>query len=366
MVDLQRGPVPAVSARTRPRRRASRTRARCGRRRCGSSRSRPRRSSAPSSRRPASTAGRGSGRVCSRSISSVWRPRWSHRLSRSRSTSVARPRRPVPVPASPSATLQRRRDASRCPSGAASSCRWRRDTARLRQAAAQRSGQPPPQSRRRRTQEQPPGVPAGTCLRTTIARVAATCQRLGDGCPDPEQRPVIEIPARDGGSVRQCQTGERTWSSSASGSAGAVVARRLVDSGAARPPARGRRARRESRDPRSRPGPRALALRGRLGLRDGAAGARGRPPARLAARQGPRRLELPERDDLGARRARGLRHLGVSRRGRLVVGGRAAGLRAHRAARARRPRHGEPAHVVRAGRHPRVDRRGGRRSAGSR
>ena len=133
-----------------------------------------------------------------------------------------------------------------------------------------------------------------------------------------------------------------------------------------RPPARGGRARRESRDPRSRPGPRALALRGRLGVRDGAAGACGGPPARLAARQGPRRLELSERDDLGARRARGLRHLGVPRRGRLVVGGRAAGLRAHRAARARRAGHGEPAHVVRAGRDPRVDRRGGARSAGSR
>ena len=86
---------------------------------------------------------------------------------------------------------------------------------------------------------------------------------------------------------------------------------------------------------------------------------RGRPAARLAARPGARRLELPQRDDLGARRARGLRHVGVSRRRRLVVGGRAAGVRAHRAAGARRARHGEPAHLVRTRRDPRVDRGGG-------
>ena len=82
-------------------------------------------------------------------------------------------------------------------------------------------------------------------------------------------------------------------------------------------------------------------------------------PARLAPRPRPRRVELPQRDDLGARRTGGLRHLGLSGRRRLVVGGRTTGLRAHRAAGARRARHREPAHVVRAGRHPRLDRRGG-------
>ena len=76
----------------------------------------------------------------------------------------------------------------------------------------------------------------------------------------------------------------------------------------ARSPARGRRPGRQPRHPRPRAPPRALAVRGRLGVRDGAAAPRGRiGGSRWPRGKRARRLELPERDDLGARRARGLR-----------------------------------------------------------
>ena len=104
------------------------------------------------------------------------------------------------------------------------------------------------------------------------------------------------------------------------GSAGAATARGFVDGGSPGAAARGRRRGRQPGDPRSRPPARAVDDRGGLGVRDRSAAARVRPPPVVAAWAGARRVELPQRDDLGPRDGRRLRHLGLRRCRRLGVG----------------------------------------------
>src|SRR5262249_11734993 len=85
------------------------------------------------------------------------------------------------------------------------------------------------------------------------------------------------------------------------------------------PPPPGGQERREPGDSRSTAGLRALGEPRRLGLPDRpAAGLRG-SPALLAARQGARRLERAQRDDLHPRPPERLRSLGLPRQRRLVV-----------------------------------------------
>ena len=110
-----------------------------------------------------------------------------------------------------------------------------------------------------------------------------------------------------------------------SGSAGAVVARRLVDAGASVVAARGRRARRQPGDPRSRRGCSSCGTASRTGAtapcrRRACAG----PRAALAARQGAGRVERAQRDDLRARAPQRLRHVGVPRQRGLGLRRRAA------------------------------------------
>ena len=104
-----------------------------------------------------------------------------------------------------------------------------------------------------------------------------------------------------------------------SGSAGAVVARRLVDAGVSVVVARGRRAGCQSRDPRAGAALRAVGQRAGLGLSHRAAVRLRGPRAALAAGQGAGRVECPQRDDLRAGSSQRLRHLGVSRQRRLEL-----------------------------------------------
>ena len=111
-----------------------------------------------------------------------------------------------------------------------------------------------------------------------------------------------------------------------SGSAGAVVARRLVDAGARRRAARGGRRRLNPAIHDPARALRALGQRAGLGLPDRAAAACARPRAALAARQGARRLERAQRDDLVPRPPQRLRPLGVPRQRGLGLRRRAAAV----------------------------------------
>ena len=150
-----------------------------------------------------------------------------------------------------------------------------------------------------------------------------------------------------------------------SGSAGAVVARRLVDAGVrvCVIEAGGPDENPAIHDPGRAVG--ALGQPRRLGIQDCPAGRLPRPAAQLPARQGARRDQLPERDDLHPRQSPRLRRLGRGRLHRVGVRGRPAALQAFRGFQPRRvrvPRRGRPASRQRrlraAPAHSR-DRRGG-------
>ena len=122
------------------------------------------------------------------------------------------------------------------------------------------------------------------------------------------------------------------------GSAGCVIARRLVDAGR-------RVALVEAGGPDYNPAihqpNRAWELwnaAGRLGLQHRAAAALAQDLAVLAARQGARRVERAERHDLHPGREVRLRRLGLQRRPRLVLPRRAAVLQEVRGLRGRRER----------------------------
>ena len=153
------------------------------------------------------------------------------------------------------------------------------------------------------------------------------------------------------------------------GSAGAVIAARLSESGALqRAAARGRHrglqlllvARPGRRLQDDRPARRQLVLL--LGARRRL----GRPPHRGAAWKDAGRLELDQRHGLHPRPGPGLRPLGAARQSRLELAGRAAGLQAHgklrrRLGRAARPQRAAPRHRHAAPEDPaaREDDRGG-------
>src|SRR4051795_13230164 len=82
---------------------------------------------------------------------------------------------------------------------------------------------------------------------------------------------------------------------------------------------------------------RAVGHRGRLGLRDDAAGAQRRARAPVAARQGARRVEQPQRHGLPARQPGRLRRLGVPRPQGLGLRRAAAALPPHGGRARRRP-----------------------------
>ena len=113
-----------------------------------------------------------------------------------------------------------------------------------------------------------------------------------------------------------------------SGSAGAVVARRLVDAGASVVVLEAGGPRREPGDPRARAAVRAVGQPAGLGLSDGAAGCVRRRELHWPRGQGARRVERPERDDLRARPPQRLRHVGVPRQRRLGLRGRAPAVQA--------------------------------------
>ena len=123
-----------------------------------------------------------------------------------------------------------------------------------------------------------------------------------------------------------------------SGSAGAVVARRLVDAGAQVVLLEAGDAGPEPGHPRPGAAVRAVGQRAGLGLPDGAAGRLRGPRAALAARQGARRVERAQRDDLRARPSQRLRHVGVPRQRGLGLRRRAAAVQALGGLRPRRVR----------------------------
>ena len=113
-----------------------------------------------------------------------------------------------------------------------------------------------------------------------------------------------------------------------SGSAGAVIARRLVDAGAGVVllEAGGPDVNPAIHDP-SR-ALRAVGQRAGLGLPHGPPGSVRQPRAAMAARKGARRIERAERDDLRARASQRLRHLGVPGQRRVGLRRRAAAVQA--------------------------------------